>query len=1343
MSMDSWTGSSGDWNTASNWSGGAPSATTTASITGPGNFVVTLFASGTAAAMILNAPNAEFYDAGALTLSGLLALQSGTLALAYGAIDGGTLAMEGGTFLSTGGLLNGVTVDGVLGLTTAQSTLFVQNGLSLSGTSGSGAGSIALTGAYASLDFIGSQTLRKTTVTIGATGNQPGLTGAATLEVINAAGAASGATLTLGGADWIRDAGGQAQLVVGSLSPAVGASLADALMNTGTISASSAGATLALAGNGMLVNQGVISASNGALLEIATAGFQNTGTISVNNATLALGGTFSMALLSGLGDVALSDGTVEIAGVADLDGLTLSVGNGTSVTGSLGSLLLTGTLAGGTVADSGGGISFMAGSGTLSGVTYAGTLTLSGTASGVTLTNGADVSGGSISVTGSGAELLLQGSETLDGVTIILGASGHAAAIGTGDAWLASTATTATLGPNAVVKQSGHYAALQANGFSPIAGLGLADTLVNQGAIIAAVSGGTLAVSGYGTFINEGSIAVSNGETLLVTADTFANAGTLSIGAGGLAVLGQTVSLFGQPTAWSNAGEILVNGGTFILEGDVTTGQLGKVEENSGLVTVAGTLVNTGATVSIGTGVGVADVSLTGTVVGGTVADSSSALSITGVGTALLENVTYRGTLALTGAGALLNVRDGLVVSGQVNLLGAGATLDFVGTQIFDDTIVAIGNASLASTLALAHDYGALGQSVLTLGTDLSIDQAGTLATIGAAAEALGDGIINNGTITADVAGGTLTLAGAAFTNLGQIDVGDGDTLAIDTGAFSNTGVVAVDEASLSLGGSLTLAGLGQMNLTNATLSVAGTLNLGGNTLAIGQGSSIGRLSLTGTLANGTISDGGGGLAGSGAADLSDITYLGLLDLTRPFAQLSFSNGLTVTGLDGSGAGSIQITGAETRLIALGDETLDNCAITLGSPLAVYGGQTLTVPELAASAGSILTIGGDATINLAGAGGNLGDSGLGHWTDSIINNGTITTALSGDTLTLGSTSFLNNALITVQQSGILYIDDASFLNTGTLAVGASSVVQVSLFDYFASPQSNPTIVTNSGTIAMQGGILHEMNAGGLFPFVPFDNLPGAAIIGTGTFIAPVDNAGCIEALGGMLSVASTVSGSGSLLIASGSMLDLASTVGAGQVVDFASTTSTLRLDQPALFSGTLENFVGGDVIDLPGQSLTAVAISNGMLVVNTPSQQFDMMGTAPLTGALEAGHDGHGGATISITPKGTGGVNGGPPVLSVYQPNMMFWTTPSGDILEGKSANFSDTHMCNWANTSSLDITDLAPGLAKIVVTAVTGSTDISLTDGTHAFTMNFGTAIPANLFHLSPDGHGGTILTT
>ena len=185
------------------------------------------------------------------------------------------------------------------------------------------------------------QTLTNTVVALGSIGNQPGQTGAAAIDITHAGGATSGATLTIGASSWVRDIGGQAQLVAGTISPVMGAALPDTLLNQGTITASGAGATLSVLGNGNFVNQGTLSVSNGALLEVATGGFQNSGAISVSNATLALGGTYSAAMLNSLGSVALSNGQVELLGLARNTG-TLTLGTGTSITGSLGALALAG-----------------------------------------------------------------------------------------------------------------------------------------------------------------------------------------------------------------------------------------------------------------------------------------------------------------------------------------------------------------------------------------------------------------------------------------------------------------------------------------------------------------------------------------------------------------------------------------------------------------------------------------------------------------------------------------------------------------------------------------------------------------------------------------------------------------------------------------------------------------------------------------------------------------------------------------------------------------------------------------------------------------------------------------
>ena len=523
MAQISWlSGVFGDWTTASLWNGGVvPGSADAVTIAAAGTYDVTLFSQASAASLLINAAGATFYDAGSLALSGTLALQSGTLALAYGAITGGTLALSGGTLLAGGGTLSGVAVQGVLGLQQSQATLFIRGGLVLSGTGGSGAGSIALTGSGAALDFIGSQILAGAVVDIGAAGGQP----AASLGVVHDGTAQTGATLTLGPSLWLRDLSGNAVLSVGATTTGTVAALPDALLSKGTITTAGQGSSLLVTGSGTFTNQGSLSVANGATLTIATAGFANTGTMTISSATLALGGSFTASRLGALGALTLSNGTVSVTGTADNRGGTLSIGTGSAIGSALGDISLAGTILGGVVVDGGGGLAFAAGSGVLDGVTYLGVLDLSAGGA-VTLTDAASVvsPGGagaaSILDTGAGSALLLRGSQTLDNATVVLGNAAQAATLGTGDAWLASAATTATLGAHLTVQQAGALAAIDANG-SGLASFGLDDTLVAKGLIAGAINGGQLQLSGFGTFINQGTIAISNGDTLSVGASVF------------------------------------------------------------------------------------------------------------------------------------------------------------------------------------------------------------------------------------------------------------------------------------------------------------------------------------------------------------------------------------------------------------------------------------------------------------------------------------------------------------------------------------------------------------------------------------------------------------------------------------------------------------------------------------------------------------------------------------------------------------------------------------------------------------------------------------------------------
>ncbi len=1359
MATISWTpGLSGDWTLASGWGGGVlPGSGDTAVLAGTGSYVVTLFGAQSVGNLILAGQGAEFYDAGALTLSGTLTLSAGTLALAYGALHGGTLALAGGHFQSTGGTLDGTAVQGTLDMSVPQTTLFVRDGMAMSGAGGSGTGSIALTGGYSTLEFLGSQTLSNTVISLGATGTLPGQTGAAQLGVAHDGGAASGATLTLASTVWLQqsgNAGVSGILAVGNTGAAPGPILPDMLVNQGTITAGIAGGTLDVTGTGTFVNQGVISVSNGATLELATSGLVNTGSIVVVHATLALGGNFSAGLLSHLGNLNLAYGTgqVEILGTAGNAGGTLAIGLGTQLGNLLGQVSLAGTLQGGVVTDSGGGFGFTTGTGVLDGVAYQGAINLGLAGAALTLTDGTEVSApggaaGSIFDVGAGSALLLRGTEVLDGATITLGnAASAGSTLATTDVFLASAGTTATLGPHTSVVQTGAYASLQANGWSPVPGVGVSDTLINQGSIAAGVAGGQMLVSGYGTFINQGSITVAGGDTLGITVAQFGNSGTLTAGAGGTLLLGQPAGYYGTAPAWTNAGQIVVSGGTLVLAGTLTTAQLGTLTETSGSVQLAGTLSNTGGTLAVGGRAGaisLTSLSLGGTIQGGTIADSLGLLSVGAGGSALLDGVSYLGTLALSQAGATLRVRDGLTLSGTADIVGAASLLDFIGSQTFDHAQVLLGAQGAAAAIDLAHDPNVGGADTLTLGAGLVITQSGALASIGRAGGVAGDAIVNQGTINASVLGGTLSLGGPDFINQGRITIGPGETLAITAAGFTNTGSIVVSSGAVSLSGSMTLAGLGRISLGTGVLSEQGTLNLAGGTLSVGTGTALGRLSLTGTLVGGTIVDSGGGLVALGSATLDGVVYDGTLDLSRPFSQIAVADGLTVNNPAPGHPGTILLTGAEARLLATTPETFNNVAISLGSVSQYYLGQHIPPPELAQDPGVQISFGSGSTTTLYGLAGTLGDSAVGQWSDSIVNAGQIAASALG-TLTLGGTFLTNSGTIAASGTGIVTIDNTYFANSGVLAIGAGSAIQIQLLNYYAAPNAGAQVFTNAGTIAITGGIFQELTANGLFPAVPVANLAGADIAGYGLVFAQIANSGTIEARGGNLLLTQAVTGNGTMLIDPGATLELAVPTQPGQIVRFAgtgapSTGGTLKLDTPSSFTGTLSNFIGGDAIDLPGQILTGVGINSGTLVASTATTNYRFTSTTPLGGALSSGRDVHGGATIVFNPQAPGS---GQALLPVSQSAMLFWASPVGDEFQGVSANIAGAHISNWSTTDSIDITDMSPTAASLVAMQTAGLDTLTLSDGTHTASIGLTGTYTTSAFHLASDGHGGTMLT-
>ena len=212
------------------------------------------------------------------------------------------------------------------------------------------------------------------------------------------------------------------------------------------------------------------------------------------------------------------------------------------------------------------------------------------------------------------------------------------------------------------------------------------------------------------------------------------------------------------------------------------------------------------------------------------------------------------------------------------------------------------------------------------------------------------------------------------------------------------------------------------------------------------------------------------------------------------------------------------------------------------------------------------------------------------------------------------------------------------------------------------------------------------------------------------------NNGTISANGGTLVVDDDISGTGSATISGGGTLELGGAD--SQTVTF-NGAGTLQLDAGSHFTGTVDGFVAGDVIDLANTVATTVVFDGSTLVVNGVQTSFNVSGV-PAGDTFAFKSDGNGGTDLVVLPQ----------VLSVE--------SSSAGGTEGTAVhlNFSDT--VTGATLTSFLISGIPLGA--------------TLSDGTHSFTASTGsTSIrrpwlgPVELdgdpdqqckFHVVGDGH-------
>jgi hypothetical protein len=972
---------------------------------------------------------------GTLTNSGTLSIGTGSTLTALtltesGEISGGTIKDGGGGLIGAGGTLSAVDYHGTISLGAENAYLDFTGGLTMAGSSGTGTGTILADGIGSHILIIGSQTFNDTAIDIGVPGNTD-----YTNVITFTDPSSTASTLTLAATSSLADVA--TTEIVGSYaySGTGYGPTGDTLVNDGSITETTSlghlstyylnlinAASISIQngsafdfGDGTLTNQGTLlisgtGVSNGgtydaelafdsgysndfintALVTIGTGGvldldsnglvWSNTGSIKVAGGQLDLGGTITTGQFGSITVSAGGDVAIDGDGYLENTGYTLTVGGKSA----LGTIQLTGNIDGGTIDDTGGGIVFGSGynstaeayGGSLENVRYIGVLDLSSTSETASIIGSLHIlsstgaSHGTISLTGEDAELDFTTTSTLTSTSITIGNSIDPPTL---------TGTNLFLASSDIIEQEGAYAAIGSFDGS------IASTITNAGSIAAAQAGSILGL--FGDLANSGDIAVSNGETLYLDTSTLTNTGSISVTNGLLEI------------------------------GDVTSNQLTEVKLVNSQLAVIGVVTNTGSTLTVGTGTDLPYIELDGEIVGGTIKDAGGGVGIFGY--AVMDGVTYEGTLELNIPLGQLTILDGLTATGSsgsgngsIALTGAGAQLVWDSTQTLNNATISIGNPGVSyeatgisapsilsgyaedektATSSIDDSY----YSTVLLGSKLTINQTGTYANIGGVEEGEGyvipglGGVTSAATINVGFAGGEFSFESAEFINTGTIAISSTDTLIEGAGTFTNAGVITIGAGStLSLN---TYNYFADVILTPYALTNTGTISLAGGTFTepTENGSfpnvpllNSATISGFGTIQSEITNDGTITAAGGTLSLGESVTGTGALavDAGATLSLAGVSTGETATF---SGTGGILGLAPATFLGEIGGfasgDTIDLASTTAtaasfsGTSLVVTlsTGSTIKLTTTTALTGSLKTTAGthgDTLITFAGSG---------------------------------------------------------------------------------------------------------------------------------------------------------------------------------------------------------------------------------------------------------------------------------------------------------------------------------------------------------------------------------------
>jgi hypothetical protein len=1246
---NSWTGSgTANWSTASDWSTGAvPGSSDNAVLGGTTSYTVSIAAPITAtAALDVSDTNATLS-----VLDTATTLTDGDLTN-VGQVDIDASGNGGSTITVDGTLRNGGNLNiGNTGITSSVSVTAA--GLANLPSTSSLTGIINLAGSTA----LGSADQALLAILAAAPGTLVGdvnLTGDALLQFASGAISAigGGSELTLNGDAaqvGIAGASGNALNTVadnaGTLNLTAGASITT---NAGTNFDNTGGIDLdtflnpggsSLTIGGVLTNSGQVQigalgefqfGANGIISPdtITAAGLDNSGSIEILGSTAPVSPSEALLNILAAAPSTLT-GTYTLAGNALLQfssGAITAIGgnSGLSLNGALAQVLISGDNANNNALD-----------------------TLDQNDGNLTLVNGASVT------TDPGINFYNTGSLDLDnflnhgGSTLTFGGvltnSGEIQiGPGAGDGTITASDTVTAQGLDNLVSQnagidldgndasgSTAQAVLNILSAAPTTLTGSFDLTENSllqfasGGITAIAVNSTLAITGTASYV-----AISGNVGTNSALDTLAaNYGNLELSAGASITTNPGVDFDNTGSIrldFGTGGSSLTIGGELTNTGNIDIGNSGIT--SSVVVTAQG--LNNDAAIAIAgnTTAGTTDQALLNilaaapTILTGSYNLTGDALlqfasgAITTIGTGSVFSLSGSAAqVAISGNTANNNALDNLAENDGTLQLNHGATITTNSGVNFDNTgTVTIGsgdNNSGGSALTIG--------GVLTNSGNLSLGNSGLVSSDTVTAQGLVNLAATNAEI--DLTGSTKTNTGKAVLNiLSAAPTALTGTYNLSGYAllqFASGGIVSIDgNSTLAIDGSAPQLAIssnaGNNNALDTLAENDGTLNLtDGATIATNAGLDFAN---TGTLEVDAFGIGGGGFNVGGVLRNTGSVQLGNDGGAR--ATSAGAGGLDNTGTFNLNDGTLSLGSAldNAGQLNIGDNGIflptEIIAVTLNN---IESG-TIALSGTSSSSAS-LTITGLATnaANLQINSGSVAEVG------SLDNTGTIT--LSGNAGTPSSFGVIGSAT----NDGTITVGDFSEMGVGGSFDDAGSLSVAGTLDI-----ADPLTVEATETLTMQGGSIIDPSGGELIV------ASGASVTGTGTIAVPIENDATITASGGLLDISGAITGVGQLTIAAGSDLELSGVT--AQTVSFGGNVGTLKLDDPASFTGAITGLVEGDTIDLAGVQATSAVVNGSTLTVTAGAQTFTyQVAGAGLSGNVFAiENDQQDGSNLVLSPPG-------------------------------------------------------------------------------------------------------------